>query len=430
MRGRIFTLLVGLALLAFAAPGLVGYLAARQLDDNLSWFDAENDDVEIAALDFRQGWFSSRATHRLVLHDPMLKTLLGLTSADAAPALLIDSRLDHGLLPLSTLKPGLASAVSTLRFEPAFGEPIAVPGAISSHIGLLGASTVRYAAGAGERRWDDLRAAWQDVDLVVTASARSQTLGVAGRIAPLKLESPDGAARIASLTLDSVRDASRYRFGVGRFELRVHDLALDADASIDGRLSEFAVAIDSGLRGDTLTGTATLELRDLVSPEAGTLELDLALDFAGLDAAAVERIAAKLAGHYLRPEPGDLSPAAPSLQPEFESLLTSGGRVEVTQLVAATNGAAARSSASVEWPRTAAGEPLALPSILLRTEAAAELSMDVALYDRLSGRVPQLSSLLALGFLARKGDRYEMQAELDGGLLTVNGTPMPLSNFR
>jgi uncharacterized protein YdgA (DUF945 family) len=39
---------------------------------------------------------------------------------------------------------------------------------------------------------------------------------------------------------------------------------------------------------------------------------------------------------------------------------------------------------------------------------------------------PQAHAAIAMGFLRRKGDAYEMAASFENGLLTVNGAPMPL----
>ena len=39
---------------------------------------------------------------------------------------------------------------------------------------------------------------------------------------------------------------------------------------------------------------------------------------------------------------------------------------------------------------------------------------------------PEAGMLIAMGFLKKVDDHYEMRAEYSKGLVTVNGTPMPI----
>ena len=65
-------------------------------------------------------------------------------------------------------------------------------------------------------------------------------------------------------------------------------------------------------------------------------------------------------------------------------------------------------------------------SVLLAMDASADISVPVELMDLITTVNPQAHAAIAMGFLRRKGDTYEMQASIKKGLLTVNGAPMPL----
>jgi len=65
-------------------------------------------------------------------------------------------------------------------------------------------------------------------------------------------------------------------------------------------------------------------------------------------------------------------------------------------------------------------------SVLLAMDASADISVPVELMDLLTTMNPQAHAAIAMGYLRRNGDAYEMQASIKKGLLTVNGAPMSL----
>ncbi len=149
MKKGIVALLVVLALIVLISPGIVGRLAEKSVDENLDWAARESNELVVTSQSFDRGWFSSQGQHRIEVRDGNLRaallTLTGSKDTGSLPALIIDTRLDHGLVPFSsltrdggTLKPGLGSAVSTLSIELANGESMPVPGTIYSTVSLGG----------------------------------------------------------------------------------------------------------------------------------------------------------------------------------------------------------------------------------------------------------------------------------------------------
>ena len=128
--------------------GIVGRLAEKSMDENLGWAAAEAQEAVVSSQGFDRGWFSSEGQHRVEIRDGELRDLLlAYSRADVPeqlPALIIDTRLDHGLIPVTSMSrekgsllPGLGSAVSTVSFE-AGGEVVPLPGKIYSTVGLTG----------------------------------------------------------------------------------------------------------------------------------------------------------------------------------------------------------------------------------------------------------------------------------------------------
>ena len=85
----------------------------------------------------------------------------GAVDANDLPVLVINTRLDHGPIPVSSmgrekgsLAPGLGSAVSTLQLETPDGELIDLPGTIFSKVALDGELQSSYVLEPGSRTAD------------------------------------------------------------------------------------------------------------------------------------------------------------------------------------------------------------------------------------------------------------------------------------
>jgi hypothetical protein len=72
------------------------------------------------------------------------------------------------------------------------------------------------------------------------------------------------------------------------------------------------------------------------------------------------------------------------------------------------------------------GANFAWTSLLLGTEATLDLSIPATLVETIGQSNPQLGAAIGGGFLVRRGDVYEMKAQLKKGLATVNGAPIPI----
>ena len=145
MKRWLLALLVLAAVIVFVSPGIVGHLAERQMQQNAEWANQENADVALTTESFDRGWFSSVGRHRLSLSGTDLAAKMGTAVGDEAPSIIFDTRVDHGILPFTSLsgdagslKPGLARTVSTMQLDPGDGELVPLPGKIFSEIGLSG----------------------------------------------------------------------------------------------------------------------------------------------------------------------------------------------------------------------------------------------------------------------------------------------------
>src|SRR5690606_6162315 len=125
----------------------------------ISWAERESEDILVTEETFDRGWFTAEGRHRIELkHGDLRSSLLRFTGGDATdeiPALIVDTRIDHGLVPFTSmtrksgsLAPALASTVSTMQLVLVDGEGeseiIDIPGTLYSQVGLTGATASRY----------------------------------------------------------------------------------------------------------------------------------------------------------------------------------------------------------------------------------------------------------------------------------------------
>ena len=187
-------LLISLALIVVVSPGIVGQFAEKNLDENLSWLQAENDDIIITAETFDRGWFTSEGRHRITLKSGSLLAFSGVgvdPPAGRLPSLVIDTRLDHGLVPLGSLgreqgslMPSLASSVSTLKMDTGDGDLIDLPGVIYSSIGLTGNSTFHYLMEPGSQSDQDTLVTWSGADITISTVPSDRLFSAKGNIQP------------------------------------------------------------------------------------------------------------------------------------------------------------------------------------------------------------------------------------------------------
>lgn len=140
-----------LLLVILVSPAVVGKLAEKSVNEQLSWATtgASSGELDVKLESFESKWFTSHGVHYVGLGDGSLKQSLldagQLPDPDNLPRLRIETRIDHGLIPVSSIQrqggslaPALGSAISTMAIEMAGVDPIVVPGAVFSKIGLTG----------------------------------------------------------------------------------------------------------------------------------------------------------------------------------------------------------------------------------------------------------------------------------------------------
>ena len=203
MKKGVVGVLILLALVVLVSPAIVGRLAEKSMDENLNWAAQESGEVRVTSENFKRGWFSSEGQHRIELQEGDLKTVVQALTGTSdpgsdLPVLVVNTKLDHGLFPVSSmsreqgsLAPGLGSAVSTMRVEFGDGETFDIPGTIYSKVGLGGELLSNYILESGSRQDGESTAFWGSTDIKVETNPKSGEASFNGTVGSLSVKEGD-----------------------------------------------------------------------------------------------------------------------------------------------------------------------------------------------------------------------------------------------
>ena len=433
MKKSIVAALVLLAVIVIVSPGLVGRLAEQSMDDNLNWAASESGQVTVTAERFDRGWFSSEGQHRITLREGDFLTLLQSLSdpadADEVPALVINTHLDHGLVPFSSvareggsLVPGLGSAISTMRLEFADGTVIDVPGTIFSRIGLNGELTSRYALPAGSQSIEDARFDWSDTEVEITTDPISGSIDFSGEIGSVSISEASALFSFAGMTFSGQQRPTPQGIYVGDLSAEIGEVRA-ADSGTDlGRLESLSLRANTRLVGDRIDGTTELAFVIPDVPEFGTVSTAGRARLTGADAAALARVQRALehAG-----QGADPTLALSQVEGDVATILARGVSLEVERFdVTLPQGTVNLTMRFVTTEDGAAGTDLV--SLMLGSEAALDLIVPATFMDEIMVINPEAAALVGMGYLKRNGDVYEMALRYKKKLATINGAPIPI----
>lgn len=433
MKKSIVALLVVLALVVLVSPGLVGRLAEQSMDEQVNWAADQGGDLVVTSEQFDRGWFSSAGQHRVELRNgdalEALRALGGDAGGDEVPVLLINTRLDHGLIPLTSLgreegslAPGLGSAVSTLALEFPDGETVDLPGKIFTKIGLSGDLVSRYALDAGSYTDGENTADWGDSEFNFTMGATSHEMTYDGSIGPLTLDDGGGGMTLDSLNIVGYTTPTDIGINVGDFAMEMGGLSFSSMGMAVGGIDSMVMEASSALVDDKVD--LTLSMNMAMAPVGGLGETTMTYqgNATGIDAAALIGLQRTLQAANAAPDPEMLFPL---VENDLKSLFAAGMEINFDQLDMSLPMGEVRSkmhlavapddAASFEWT-----------SLLLNTEGTLDVSITEPLVDMMLAMSPEAGAIVGMGYLRKNGDVYEMAAEMKKGLLTVNGAPIPI----
>ena len=390
LKKSIVALLIVLALVILVSPGIIGRLAERSLEHDLDIVESGNSDIRITPQGFDRGWFSSEGRHRIELRQGRLTHLIGVLTGNeptALPVVIVDTHLDHGLIPLGSmtrergsLTPGLGRAVSKLQLEAPDGTITDLPGTIYSTLGLGGELRSEYVIPAHTFVFGGATTHWGDTDMT------------------LRLD-PAG-----SMTFDASWDS-------------VSSTGNGETISYGKTVASNSFSVDDGGR---LGGHFSVDINDMSFPGFDATALHFLIRFSGIEGDAFDNVI-----RTLEQTAGGGTGMPPELDAELRRVVAAGFSLDVDRLDIDTADGPFSSALHLEVNAMDSAS-FAWPSALLALDTRAELRIPVKLFERAAADEPDLNALAGLGYLRREGDFYELHAAFKKGVLTVNDAPIPI----
>ncbi len=432
MKKGFVILLLALAVIVLVSPGLVGRLAEESVDENLDWAATESPELTITSQGFERGWFSSEGQHRIELRDGDVRdALLMLASSNGLgglPALVIDTRIDHGLVPVTsmarekgTLLPGLGSAVSTLRLEFESGETVDVPGTIYSEVGLTGELRSNLILEPGTFSDGEETVQWGDVDVLITTSPSTKILGFKGAFDEVAFVSPYSEVTIGPLHFDGNQRRTRFGPYVGDAEFTIDKITMPSSWGQDS-MGPISFTSTAAIDNDAMTGRTTVLLDDLPFGDFGRARINMDLSVDDIDAQAFDNLTRTLGG--LGGFRSD-DEAWAVIKDDLKQLLAAGFELRIVQFDVALQPGTVSAALNVKVDDTDP-DTFVWTSALMALDATLDLSVPAELMDYAISLDPQIGAAVGMGFLRKNQGVYEMEAAFKGGLLTINDAPVPI----
>ncbi|MDX1481710.1 MAG: DUF945 family protein [Woeseiaceae bacterium] len=433
MNRWLVALLIALALIRLLSPGIVGRLAEKNIDRSLARVDLENENLAIESQRFERGWFTSEGRHRIELTSGALADAVRADEASGAPAIVVETRVDHGIVPLSSmgrergsLNPALASAVSRLTLERGDGDAVDFPGRVYTFVGLTGATTYRFLLDPGSDVAGNTRTSWQSADLSAAVSADGRERSLQGTIdGPVVIEAFDVATRIGPVSIDSFTDRGAHPLGEGHLSFELESLRMSDVQAEDLLIGPLSVASRRAIDDGRVSGRIEFRLEAERAVDGGPLDVGFVLDYADLDANRVKDAMDAIRRSVADSIGARRLPAKPRADGLLIRLAAGGGSAELKDLVVELPDGAWQMNATVSIePSPDVTSSADWASLLLSTTARVDARISDSLFQRMTVTSPDLQSAVAGGFLVRRDDGYEIEALLDGGRVTVNGAPV------
>ena len=432
MKKGFVALLLVLAIVVLVSPGIIGRLAERSMDENLDRAANESDEVTVTSQGFDRGWFSSEGQHRIEVRDGELRNaLLGFTDdgdVKQLPVLIIDTRLDHGIVPITSMArdkgsliPGLGSAVSTLSLEFEDGNKVDLPGTIFSQVSLTGDLQSNFVLESGSFSQDGETANWGDADILITTSPEDSDVGFSGTIASLAFVSIDDDFSVDTIEFSGNKRQTRFGFSVGDATLSVAAARL-ASATGAEVVGPFMIDSEAELDDDRVSGHTKVALDNLPFGDLGRADIILDVTLADMDGASLGNLSRALDSVDDYASGDDMMLA---VEADLQRLLASGFELDLDRLDVALPQGTLETKLHMKLAATDL-DRFTWTSALLALDATLDVSMPAELVDIATATDPQLNAAVGMGFLRKNGDVYEMEAQFEKGLLTVNGAPMSI----
>ncbi len=441
MKKVIIAVLVLLALVLLIMPGAVGVLAENQFRALSGNLDSEAPGLQLLIEDYERGWFSSRARYRLSLEQPVMEASLKevLDEFPGMPALVNEAEIFHGPILFAalgregvSLAPVLAQSFDEISIAPGDNELITLPARVITRLAIAGPHSNHISVARYQHAFDQAGGAgtltWGGMNLRTHFNAELNHVAVEGQIDSIDISSDKFLFRAGPVTVHSQNSLTEYGLWVGDGQLTWAGMRLDASDKAAFAMGELVAEADSNIKAGKMHQGLQVSLADISINgwQGGPGKLVFSAE--KLDAKALGKLVDLLRQLAWRDEKITSSAAVmPVVFPQIQALLAGGPQLAVPELSFGTADGVLSFTGELVFPEST---PEAAFAFITGLTGNAQLRLPVALTDSMATLNPQaeagLRALRNAGFLVSKGNELVLDAAVKGGLLTVNGQPIPL----
>lgn len=434
MKRIVWVLVILIALAALLGPGLIGKAAEKIIEKELNHAVQKSEAVELLAQEYQRGWFSSSIKTTLALHgEEYLSTARDLTGDDDVeqPVMIIDGSVRHGPFPASFI-PALATSRVKVTLQAGDDHVFELPGEVHARLGFAGGGTARYLAEEMHETFEDgsLDAQWEGADVRVDFNADLSKLQTSGEFGAFAVEAESGTFTGGPATFVANRTRTEHGVWLGKGELQLDRITVSAPReNLDYSVSDLSLQTGASLAQDKVDYLMDIEAGSIQGGEFGEASALLRMTLSDLDASALGKLmeASQAGSDYMAAQ-------MPNLMGDVQALLAGGPALDVSELRINTAEGETLISLNLELPESESAEQVPLsPELLTQLVGKVSLRVPKAILERLEALDPELAqnlqTLVAGGFLRSEGTLYVMDAAYEGGMLTVNGVPIPMEEF-
>lgn len=420
MKRWLVVLLVALAVIVLISPGLIGQLAQDNIEKGLSEAANEGGRATVTTESYEKGWFTAEGRYRIVFEEGGLREALQAVEP-GTPAIVLTTRIQHGLLPLGGFLPGIANAESTAQLDTGTGQTIDIPGVLRTHVGLGGDATFNYSVDKDNYvLGDGNELDWDGADIEIHTNAAATAVSVDGKIRPLQLRNRSGdAMNVGTIVIRGKQQRADFGLDIGHgsFDLdRLWARDVDGETSLEGLHFDSTASLeDEGARF-----VFRSSVKDMDLPGLADLSYDVEVTLARMDPEVLGRIVASL--RNADPQSG----IYPELEQDALELLSRGALIEASHINVATPQGNLEVAINLDISKQPPGSAPNWLGVLMASDASVQLSVPAMLVDLAQVASPEMAAMMQMGMLIQDGDNYRTDMRFKKGVFTVNGAPLPL----
>jgi len=435
-------IVLGAAVLAAALllPALVGGLALRQHERQIGMTVSASPHFRLTTESFERGWFRSRARYTVELSGELERAFErdapeGEPAAEL-PVLHVDSVLHHGPFALTaafrdggTLVPVLATVASTLALASNGEIVFALPGEVVTHLRIGGGGTARYASGPVRLEQPGESLSWGGADLEIGFDGGGTRVEGSGSVAALTVVDADGRFMAGPLEFSSEQAQSGFGIWLGEAQLELARLAYTARGQPRASIQDLRINWAARQPEDAVVGEMDLAIAEIGANGWTSGPLVFRVRYAELEPEALGRLLATLQTMNAA-APTDTSPDLTLISDDVATLLAQGAHFALEELRMRTPDGEVYATATVAFPEKPGADADDLLLLAFGSSSDVTVRVPIALVTAAAAANPDslqyVQLLLDMGFLHAEDGHYVVHAVYAGGLLTVNGIPMPL----